>query len=187
MKVCSWAMYAQIARKFPKTDSVKARSFEKKHNFLFPRFIVLQIYYYHYCSSPSPLSSSFTYSDLRVFQLRINFWKNSAFKNFVGLPGRRKSPSQGHCLHTTATTQIYIMTCIPIARQRLGKHIPAQSNSLNNRTSIARQNISKHMSLTIEAVFSVASLQIGYKEVFGSTEVESEVKGRASRHQPAGI
>jgi hypothetical protein len=27
-----------------------------------------------------------------------------------------------------------IVTCVPIAKQRLGKHIPAQANSLNNRT-----------------------------------------------------
>jgi hypothetical protein len=48
---------------------------------------------------------------------------------------------------------LHIVTCIPTARQRLGKHIPAQANSLNNRTSIARQRISKHTSLIIEAVF----------------------------------
>jgi hypothetical protein len=60
--------------------------------------------------------------------------------------------------------------CIPIARQRLGKHIPAQANSLKNTTSIARQRISKHTSLKIEAVFSACSVQNGYKEVFGRTE-----------------
>jgi hypothetical protein len=43
--------------------------------------------------------------------------------------------------------------CIPIARQRLGKHIPAGVNAINNRQSITRQRISKHASLTIEAVF----------------------------------
>jgi hypothetical protein len=32
----------------------------------------------------------------------------------------------------------------PIARQRLGKHIPAGANARINRTSIARQRISKH-------------------------------------------
>jgi hypothetical protein len=31
----------------------------------------------------------------------------------------------------------YIVTCISIARQRVGKHIPA-TQALNNRTSIAR-------------------------------------------------
>jgi hypothetical protein len=58
------------------------------------------------------------------------------------------------------------MTCIPIARQRLGKHIPAEANARNNRTSIAKQRISKHTSLTIEAVFSAWSVQSGYKEGF---------------------
>jgi hypothetical protein len=36
---------------------------------------------------------------------------------------------------------------------------------------IARQRISKHACLTIEAVFSVWSVQNGYKEVFGSMEL----------------
>jgi hypothetical protein len=59
---------------------------------------------------------------------------------------------------------------MPIARQRLGKYITARANALKNRASIARQRISKHASLTIQAVFSVGSVQIGYKEVFGRTE-----------------
>jgi hypothetical protein len=62
------------------------------------------------------------------------------------------------------------MTCIPIARQRLGKHISEQTNVRNHKTSIAKQVISKHTSLTTEAVFSAWSLQSGYKEVFGSRE-----------------
>jgi hypothetical protein len=48
---------------------------------------------------------------------------------------------------------IIIVTCIPIARQRIGKHIPGRANQRKNRTSIARQQISKHAFLTIEAVF----------------------------------
>jgi hypothetical protein len=36
-----------------------------------------------------------------------------------------------------------IVTYRPIARQRLGEHIPAGANERNNRTSIARQQISK--------------------------------------------
>jgi hypothetical protein len=39
------------------------------------------------------------------------------------------------------------------ARQRLGKHIPAEANQRLNKTSIARQRIGKHASLIIEAVF----------------------------------
>jgi hypothetical protein len=42
------------------------------------------------------------------------------------------------------------VTCIPIASQRLGKHIPAQANARNNRASTARQRTYKHASLTIE-------------------------------------
>jgi hypothetical protein len=67
------------------------------------------------------------------------------------------------------------VACIPIARQRLGKHIPAQANARKNGTFIARQRISKHASLTPEAVFSVGSVQRGYKEMFGSTEQYREV------------
>jgi hypothetical protein len=42
------------------------------------------------------------------------------------------------------------VTCIPIARQRLGKHIPAGANERNNRTSITRQRSCKHGFPTIE-------------------------------------
>jgi hypothetical protein len=65
--------------------------------------------------------------------------------------------------------------CIPIARQRLCKHIPAEANARNNRTSIARQRISKHTSVTIDAVFSAWSVQRGYKERF-SWEVSVVVR-----------
>jgi hypothetical protein len=40
-----------------------------------------------------------------------------------------------------------IVTCIPIARQGAGKHIPACDN---RRTSVARQRTSKDALLTIE-------------------------------------
>jgi hypothetical protein len=43
-----------------------------------------------------------------------------------------------------------IVTCIPIARQRIGKHVPAETNERNNRTSTDRQRSSKHASLTTE-------------------------------------
>jgi hypothetical protein len=33
----------------------------------------------------------------------------------------------------------------PIARQRLGKHVSTGTNAHNNRMSIARQQISKHI------------------------------------------
>jgi hypothetical protein len=69
-----------------------------------------------------------------------------------------------------------------IARQRLGKHIPAGANARRNRTSIARQRSSKHASLTIEAVVSAWSVLSGYKEVFSSIE-----QSRVSRRHPPGI
>jgi hypothetical protein len=62
------------------------------------------------------------------------------------------------------------MTRTPIARQRLGKDIPARANERKNRRSVARQPISEHTLLTIEAVFSVGSVRSGYKEVSGSVE-----------------
>jgi hypothetical protein len=62
------------------------------------------------------------------------------------------------------------VTYRPNARQQLSKHIPTGDNAGNNRKFIARKRINKHASLTIKAVFSVWSLQSGYKEVFGSIE-----------------
>jgi hypothetical protein len=84
-------------------------------------------------------------------------------------------------------TEVYvnIVTYRPIARQRLRKNIPAGANTRNNRTSIARQRISKHASLTIEGVSSAWSVQRGYKKGFSRTEQESEVKSRVSGRQPA--
>jgi hypothetical protein len=45
---------------------------------------------------------------------------------------------------------IHIVTRTPVARQRVGKHVPVEVNELNNRSSIARQRSYKHASLTIE-------------------------------------
>jgi hypothetical protein len=39
---------------------------------------------------------------------------------------------------------VHIVTYRTIARQRLGKHIPAEANARNNRTSTVSQRISKH-------------------------------------------
>jgi hypothetical protein len=43
-----------------------------------------------------------------------------------------------------------IVTCIPIARQRLGNHCPAEANARNSRTSIGRQRIYKQAFSTVE-------------------------------------
>jgi hypothetical protein len=67
-----------------------------------------------------------------------------------------------------------------IARQRLGKHISAGADARNNETSIARPGVTKHASLTTEAVFSAWSVQSG-------SAASSEVKGRVSGRQPAGL
>jgi hypothetical protein len=71
-------------------------------------------------------------------------------------------------LHLQACKNIHILACIPVAVQRLGKHIPAEANAPNNWTSTATQQICKHASLTLVAVFSEWSVQSGYKEVFSS-------------------
>jgi hypothetical protein len=56
------------------------------------------------------------------------------------------------------------VTCIPIARQRLG--ISAEVNMRNNRTFTAWKRISRHASLTIDTAFSAWSVQSVYKEEF---------------------
>jgi hypothetical protein len=66
---------------------------------------------------------------------------------------------------------INIVTRIPTARQRLRKPIPAEANARNNRMSIVRQRISKHTSLSTEAVFSTWSMQSDYKERFNWEEL----------------
>jgi hypothetical protein len=53
-------------------------------------------------------------------------------------------------------SNLNIVTCIPIARQRLGKHSRKQTR--NNYTSTVMQRISTYASLTTEAVFSAWSV-----------------------------
>jgi hypothetical protein len=45
------------------------------------------------------------------------------------------------------------VTYRPIDRQRLGKHIPAEANASNNRTSITRQQISEEAFSTTEMLY----------------------------------
>jgi hypothetical protein len=63
------------------------------------------------------------------------------------------------------------VTYTAIARQRLGKHIPAQANARNYRISIAKQRISKQASLTVEAMFSAWFVRNGYEEEFSWEEL----------------
>jgi hypothetical protein len=53
---------------------------------------------------------------------------------------------------------------MPVARQHVAKHIPAEANEQNNRC-IARQRCGKQALSTIQAVFSVGSVQSGNKRV----------------------
>jgi hypothetical protein len=56
-----------------------------------------------------------------------------------------------------------------IARQRLGKHISAVTNTdATIEEHVSKQRISKHTAIGVllERVFSIRSLQSGYKEEF---------------------
>jgi hypothetical protein len=55
-----------------------------------------------------------------------------------------------------------IVTYRPTARQRLGKHILVEAYERNNRTSTARQRISKQV-FNRQAVFSAWFVLMGYK------------------------
>jgi hypothetical protein len=50
-----------------------------------------------------------------------------------------------------------------IARQWVAKHISAKPNARNNKASIAKQRRSKQALSAMPAVFSVGSVQSGYK------------------------
>jgi hypothetical protein len=45
---------------------------------------------------------------------------------------------------------VHTVTCTPISRQQVGKHVPVEANARNNWTSVATQRSCKHASLTIE-------------------------------------
>jgi hypothetical protein len=77
------------------------------------------------------------------------------------IPRKRNVDYSAHCKYCDV---------LPIARQRLGKHIPVGPNARNNRTSNGRQRIRNQASLIIEAVFSAWSMQSGCKEVSSSIE-----------------
>jgi hypothetical protein len=54
---------------------------------------------------------------------------------------------------------------MPIASQRVAKQIPTKANAWSNRGSIARLRRCKEALSTIQLVFSVGSVQSGYKRV----------------------
>jgi hypothetical protein len=95
-------------------------------------------------------------------------WAVTPVRHVVRLPSR-SSQIRLHVLHYVhGTTSLnddksfnyffYIATCTPNARHRLGKHIPSGANAPNNMTSIARQQNSKHVSLTTETALSIYSV-----------------------------
>jgi hypothetical protein len=53
-----------------------------------------------------------------------------------------------------------VVRAMPFARQRVAKHIPAEVNARNNRTSIAKQRRGKHSLSTTQAVFSVKPCKV---------------------------
>jgi hypothetical protein len=59
----------------------------------------------------------------------------------------------------------YVVRTMPIARQQVAKHIPAEVNVQNNRRFTARQWCDKQALSTKQAVFSMGSMQSGYKRV----------------------
>jgi hypothetical protein len=81
------------------------------------------------------------------------------------------------------------VTCIPITRQRLGKHIPAGAKARESRTYIARQRCGIHASSTIQTVFCVWSVPRVIKRHRRRDREQSsqEVKILVPGLQPAGI
>jgi hypothetical protein len=68
-----------------------------------------------------------------------------------------------------ARSVFYVVRAMPITRQRVAKHIPAEANARNNKTSIARQRRGKQSLSTIQAVFSVGSVLCSAQLVVQST------------------
>jgi hypothetical protein len=53
---------------------------------------------------------------------------------------------------------------MPIARQRVAKHIPAEADAKKNRRCIARQRRSKQALSTMQALFSLDSCKVDIRE-----------------------
>jgi hypothetical protein len=84
------------------------------------------------------------------------------FDKFVGM---HTGAYRLKALHATIfhdQRRIDIVTYSPPARQRLGKHTPAGANA-RNRTSTARQRVSKEAFSTTKRLFSAWSVPRGYK------------------------
>jgi hypothetical protein len=78
----------------------------------------------------------------------------------------RKCPKYGNATIENILQQLFYVVCaMPIARQRIAKHIPAEANARNNRRCIDRQRRGKQALSTIQVVFSVESAQSDCKRV----------------------
>jgi hypothetical protein len=75
-------------------------------------------------------------------------------------PTSRQRPKYAHATTEKGIARrvFYVFRAMPIARQQVAKHIPAEANARNNKTPIARQRRGKQALTTIRAVFSVGSL-----------------------------
>jgi hypothetical protein len=74
--------------------------------------------------------------------------------------------------HVTEDVKLNTVTCIPIVRQRLGKHALSTTEDVFSAWSmqsvpcihIVRQRLGKHALSTTEDVFSAWSIQSGYNK-----------------------
>jgi hypothetical protein len=135
-------------------------------------------------ASPRGCHEVFRLSPATSLPIHHSSLSSGLFRHYITPAGKSALLS---ILRINICHQKYNVECRTIARQLLDKHIPAGANAPNSRTSIARQRISKHASLTTDAVFSAWSVESCYKEVFDSTESTQEVKSRVSGLQSAGI
>jgi hypothetical protein len=79
--------------------------------------------------------------------------------------------------------QVHAVTCIPIARQWVAKHIPAEENARKIKTAISRQRRGKYTLSTIHVVFSVWSVPNCYKRTVIRRDgvVRVEIRDKAYR------
>jgi hypothetical protein len=57
---------------------------------------------------------------------------------------------------------LLLLSVLPTVTQRFGKHTPTEANPRYSMASIAKQRISKIVSLMTEAILSTWSVQNGY-------------------------
>jgi hypothetical protein len=67
-------------------------------------------------------------------------------------------------INRVARSVFCVVRAMPMSKQRVTKHIPAEANARNNRSVTIKQRGKQALS-TIQAVFSMGSVQSGYKRV----------------------